>query len=120
MTTPTTQTIDLRAESGGVEYTWAVTITESSSPPKDISTDILVVSLGTKTDPGTWQSPDIDEAGANAAGVAASVQNQRMFKLLIGTTLRPAAGSYYLWSRISDSPEVAPRKHQKITILADA
>jgi hypothetical protein len=68
--TGTTQTIDLRAATGGVEYTWPLTITESSTPPKDISGDTLEVSLGTSKVPGDWITPDIDTAGANAAGVS--------------------------------------------------
>lgn len=114
-----TQTIDIRAVSGGIEYTWPLTITEQSTPPKDISADTLLVSLGTKAAPGTWVTPDVDTAGANAAGTAASVQNERTVQLLIGDTLKPAAGTYVLWTQIGDSPEVVPRSHQTIKILAD-
>lgn len=114
-----TQTIDTRAASGGIEYTWPLTITETSTPPKDISGDTLLVSLGSKTTPAAWVSPDIDTAGANTAGTAASVQNTRTVQLLIGGTLKPAAGTYVLWTKVGDTPEVVPRSHQSIKILAD-
>jgi len=115
-----TQTIDTRATSGGIEYTWPLTITEQSVPPRDISADALLVSLGTKSTPGEWLSPDIDTPGANKAGQDASVQNQRTVQLLIGDTLKPTAGTYVLWTKVGDTPEVVPRSHQSIKILADA
>lgn len=114
------QTIDLRAVSGGEEYTWPVTITEQSVPPVDISADTVEVSFGTSDAPGDWFAPDVDEPGADAAGIAAEVQNQRTVKVLIGGALILPAGSYVLWTRITDVPEVVPRKHQTIKILADA
>lgn len=115
-----TQTIDTRAASGAIEYTWPLTIVEQSTPPKDISTDTLLVSLGTKSTPGSWFTPDIDTPGADAAGTTASVQNTRTVQVLIGDSRKPAAGTYTLWTKVGDSPEVVPRSHQSIKILADA
>jgi hypothetical protein len=70
----TTQTIDTRAAVGGVEYTWPLTITETTG--KDISGDTVLLSLGTSSAPGTWQAPDRDPAQ--------TVKAQRVVQLLIG------------------------------------
>lgn len=104
------QTIDLRAGSGGVEYTWPLILTEDNG--KDISSDTVQLSLGSYTAPGTWRTPSTDPAQ--------TTHSQRIVQLLVGTTLTPAAGNYWLWSRITDTPEIVPRRHAKITILADA
>jgi hypothetical protein len=101
------QTIDLRAASGGVEYTWPLTITEATG--KDISGDTIELSLGSYNTPGTWRAPDTDTGTGST----------RTVQLLIGTTLRPLAGNVWLWSRVTDSPELVPRRHEKIVILAD-
>lgn len=102
------QTIDLRTAVGGVEYTLPLTISETNN--KDISADTIQLSLGTYPAPGVWQAPDRDPAQA--------VKSQRVVQLLIGGTLKPAvAGTYYLWSRVLDSPEVVPRRQQPIVIL---
>lgn len=98
------QTIDLTA--GAVEYTWPLTIIESTG--KDISADTVQLSLGSYTEPATWQAPDLDPAQ--------TVASQRVVQLLVGDTLKPALGSYYLWSQILDDPEIVPRRHQRINI----
>jgi hypothetical protein len=103
------QTIDVRAASGGVEYTWPLTITETTG--KDISGDLIQLSLGRPTHPGTWTAPDLDTTSASKAS--------RTVQLLITAEPARPSGIYYLWSRITDSPEIAPRRHQRIDIRAD-
>lgn len=99
-----TQTIDLT--NGALEYTYPLTITDRNG--KDIHADTIALSLGTTTTPGTWQAPDTDVASADKAS--------RTVQLLVGSGLVPAPGTYWLWSKISDSPEIAPRCHQRIII----
>lgn len=110
MTSPDTQTIDITTATGGIEYTWPLTISELSG--RDISADTVRLSLGSVAHPGgTWLTPDLDPAQ--------SVKSQRVVQLLIGSTLKPASGDYVLWSKVTDGPEVVVRRHQRITINAD-
>ena len=100
-----TQTIALSA--GAIEYTYPLTITEKTG--KDISGVTILLSLGTYQAPGdTWQAPDVDQPGDTTAA--------RVVQLLIGDALKPAAGTYYLWSKVTDAPEVMPRRNSDIKI----
>lgn len=99
------QTIDLTA--GAVEYTWPVTITETSG--LDITSDEIQVSLGQGDQPSdTWLDPDLDSSPQ---------PNQRVVQLQIGSALKPAPGTYWLWTRILDRGEVIPRKQLSIRII---
>lgn len=98
------QTIDLSA--GAVEYTYPRTVTETSGV--DITTDQVLVSLGTWDAPAGWVVPDVLDHPAPSTAVA---------QLLIGASLKPAPGPYYLWTQVSDAPEVVPRRSPgRITI----
>ena len=98
------QTINITA--GAVEYTFPLTITETTG--KDISADVIQLSLGTDTAVGAWHTPDTD--------VTQSVTYQRVVQLLVGAAYVPAVGTYWLWSKVTDSPETVPRRHGKVTI----
>jgi hypothetical protein len=101
----TTQYVDLT--NGAVEYTYPLTITETTG--KNIAADVITLSLGTDTTPGTWRSPDTDPVQVNHA--------QRVVQMLIGGTgYVPLAGSYWLWSKVTDSPEVVPRRHCRVVV----
>lgn len=101
------QTIPLSA--GAVEYTLPRTISSST----DLTGDTVDVSLGTFDAPGAWVSPDV-RTTSSAGGVFTVT-----VKLLIGTTLRPGAGDYWLWVRLHDAPEVLPeRTPGRIRIIA--
>ena len=99
------QTINLTG--GAVEYTFPLTITEVTG--KDISANVIQLSLGTDTAVGVWYAPDTD--------VTQAVTYQRVVQLLVGMTLAPAVGVYWLWSKVTDAPETVPRRHGKVTIL---
>lgn len=99
------QVINLTA--GAMEYTWPLTLVEVTG--KDISGVPILLSLGTYSEPGAWQSPDVDEAQ--------SVKSQRVVQMLVGGTLKPAPGTYYVWSKVTDNPEIVPRVHAPIAIL---
>jgi hypothetical protein len=109
MSTAVGQTIDLSG--GAVEYTYPVTITASPKAdglPVDISADPVKMSLGTFTEPGSWLDSDITEHPSTA---------QAVVQLLIGTALRPAVGTYWLWVKVTDSAEIVPRRSElRITI----
>ena len=99
------QTITLSA--GAVEYTYPLTIVETAG--KDISADTVQLSLGTDLVVGVWRPPDTD--------TAQSVAYQRVVQLLVGASYIPAVGTYWLWSKVTDSPEIVPRRHAKVTIV---
>lgn len=98
------QTIAVHS-AAAVEYTLPLTITETSG--KDISAATIRMSLGTYTAPGTWVAPDVDTSPTPAS---------RTVQLLIGTDPTLLAGDYYVWTVITDAPEVVPRRHDKLTI----
>lgn len=109
MSTAVGQTIDVSA--GAVEYTYPVTITASPKAdglPVDISADLVQVSLGGFSEPGSWVNADLTEHPTTA---------QAVVQLLVGGTLKPAVGTYWLWVKVTDSPEVIPRRSElRITI----
>lgn len=90
---------------GAIEYTWPLTITEASG--KDISSVTVELSLGSQTQPGVWKSPDVDTQDGTST---------RTVQLLVGAASVLTPGDYWLWSKITDFPEVAPRRHEMITI----
>ena len=98
------QTIAVHS-AAAIEYTHPLTITESTG--KDITGATVKVSLGTYQAPGDWLTPDTDTHPTDA---------QRTVQLLIGDSLKPEAGDYWLWTQVGDSPEVVPRRHDKITV----
>lgn len=107
MTTTSTDTDQtIRLSAGALEYTFPLTITEKTG--KDISADTITLSLGTYNAPGDWQTPDTDPPQ--------DTTSQRVVQLLVGGTLSPDPGTYYLWSLVNDEPEQIPRRNQKIVI----
>lgn len=85
------QTINVTA--GGARYVGG-TITETTG--KDISADTVVMALGSDTTPGIWTTPDVKVAAVASVTV----------KLLVTNAV--AVGTYWIWGRITDSPEVEP------------
>lgn len=96
----TSQKIDV--SNGATEYTWPVTITETTG--KDISTDTIQISLGTANTPGTWTTGVLTRPAASSATV----------KLLVTNSVTP--GTYYVWVKVADSPEIIPRKAHRVTV----
>lgn len=89
---------------GGREY---VGLTLSSD--LDISADAVQLSLGSWATPGTWHSPSLDDHG----------QLNRTVALLVGGDVTPTVGSYYVWMKLPDSPEVVVMRYSGNTILID-
>lgn len=124
-----TQTIAVHS-AAAVEYTWPTVITELSG--ENITADAVVMCLGSFTTPGTFVAPDVKTTGTTTVGefVAdgcacgcatidlpdSTVLYQVTVKLLIGASLSPAAGNYWVWTKLTDTPESVPRVGAKITI----
>lgn len=97
----TSQTINLTA--GAVEYTFSRTITaqpKADGAAVDISADTIMMSLGTALAPGSWRTADL---------VGHPATNTAVAQLLIGAAYKPTAGTYRVWVKIADSPEIVPR-----------
>ena len=94
------QTFDLT--DGATEYTFPVTITETTG--KDISGDSIVVSFGTANQAGTWFTPDV---------LTRPTVSSAVVQVLVGAGTPNgalSAGSYFLWWKVTDTPEVVPRR----------
>lgn len=137
---PTHQVIALSA--GAVEFTWPETLTELTS--RDISSDPVVMSIGSQSNPTAfsgWVTPDLISTGTinakefmlanpSVPGVivpdgvdpATVILHWVRAQLLIGAltaqhpAISPAAGSCYPYLKITDSPEIVPRRGALITI----
>lgn len=96
---------NIDVSNGAVEYAVA-TLTEVAGA--DITGATLEVSLGSADGPGDWQAPDYVENPTDSTAIV---------KLLIGVSLLPDPRRYWLWVRVSDSPETVPvRANTPITI----
>lgn len=95
----TTQTIP----EGGAEYTWPLTITETSG--RDIRSATVSLSLGNEDEPNSWASPDVDTSPGN---------NARTVQMLVDSNV--SAGTYWLWSKLVLSPETIIRCQFKIIV----
>lgn len=87
----------INLSAGAVTRLWG---TLTNTDDVDITGGELAVALA-EGDPvsGDWKTPDDSSyVGTSAARVM----------LLVGTTFRPAVGSYIYWGRSTNSPEVAP------------
>lgn len=118
---------------GAVENTLPRTIYETSGD--DISADPVYVSLGSWTAPGVWVTPDSVTRGTiTVADYRARTGQQPettdgtpladdmllhwvAMTLEIGGALKPLAGYYWLWTKITAAPETVPRRTSgRITI----
>jgi hypothetical protein len=83
--------------SAGAEKYVGGTVTELTG--KDISAATFQIALGSiAAPPTTWSVPDVSVAGTTAA--------QRVVKLLVTNTTPP--GTYWVWVRVTDNPEIEP------------
>jgi hypothetical protein len=82
--------------SGAARYVGG-TVTEVTG--KDISADTFTMGLShISTPPTVWVAPSVSTAGATL--------NIRTLKLLVTNTTLP--GTYWVWAKIVDSPEIEP------------
>jgi hypothetical protein len=95
--------LDIIISAGAAVYVGG-TITEVTG--KDISADTYQISLGSDTQPGTWLTPDVSTVGTSNA--------QHIVKLLVSSSVPSglAKGTYWVWVKISDTPEIQPLRVQ--------
>lgn len=95
----------INVSGGAIEFTWPITITETTG--LDISSDEILVNLGSFLSPvGAWYTPKL----------LRPTRDSGTFRLLIGKDVVPAAGDYYIWISVQDSPELIIRRGPKLTI----
>lgn len=94
------QTVNVTA--GATEYTWPLTLTEVNGV--DISADTVQISLGSYDQPGDWTAPVADHPTTSSVTV----------KLLIDDSVD--VGEYWVWVKITDSPEIVPRRGDRVTV----
>lgn len=92
-----TQIVDIDA--GGIELTLPIFFTDTKM--SDITDDQVEVSLGTYAAPTDWVTPD---------SITRPTDDSVSAQLLIGGDLKPAAGDYWVWMRLTDDPERIPRR----------
>jgi hypothetical protein len=81
----------------------------------DISADSIEVGLGGYvTGPGQWLA-DSDPAVLVTRPSADQIQ----VTVLVGDTIRPASGSFWLWARLTDSPEIVggPFRQTRVIVV---
>ena len=99
----------IRTSYGALEYTLPVYLTEKTG--KNISLDVVRISLGTAAAPGAWLTPDI---------VTHPLISKVGAQLLVGPggSVQPDPDDYYVWLKITDDPEIVPvRMPLRVTII---
>lgn len=102
----TQQTI--RVSSGAAERTFPVTITEDTG--EDISAKVVMMSLAPAPDgyftARTWVTPSVDTPQTDHA--------TRVVQLLVDSST--AVGVYWVWVKVTDTPEIVPRRAHKVIV----
>jgi hypothetical protein len=103
MSTTGIQTINVSA--GDFEYTWASGLREKIG--KDISNDAVEVSVSTSSSlPGQWVAPSLK---------INPTPNEVRVSVYVDATYAP--GTYYLWIKVSDTPEQVVRMILKFKVV---
>jgi hypothetical protein len=99
--------VEVLATAGESEYVGG-TVTETTG--KNITTATYQMALGSIDRPGAWENPSVSAVGPEG-------NHTRVLKLLIGANVSTPNGEYYVWAKITDTPEVnAVRFPQKIVV----
>lgn len=88
---------------GAAEYTQPVTITESNGA--NISGDSVQISLGSYNAPGAWVNGVLTRPSISSATI----------KMLVDNSVSP--GVYYVWVKVTDTPEIAPRRALRVEVV---
>jgi len=91
------RTIDLT--NGAVEYLW---VDFEDAEKHNITTSLVSISLGSYDTPGTWHTADLVQQNGAVWKIRAG--------LLIGASLTYPPGQYWAWVRVSDTPEIIPKR----------
>lgn len=91
---------------GFPEYCWPITVTEDNGA--DISSDPIRVAFAGYSDPPAFDSP----AWLTPVEVDSDAVNKRIVKVFVDAIPDPVrpGGRYWIWVRITDSPEKVPRR----------
>lgn len=84
---------------GASEYLW---LDYEDAEHNDITGDPVAISLGSYDTPGVWHPADLVEQNGKVWQVRAAI--------LIGGSLTYPPGQYWAWVRLTDSPEVIPKR----------
>lgn len=90
---------------GAVEYLW---IDFEDAERHDITTDAVSISLGSYETPGVWHTADLVQQHGELWQIRAA--------LLIGGSLTYPPGQYRAWVRVTDSPEVIPKRADNLIV----
>lgn len=110
-----------------VEYTRVMRLTPLNGT--DITSDLVQICLGTETMPGAFVTPDtvgsaslfvrdwVKQGGRNPNDLPdGQLLYQRSASLLIGGSLQPAIGSYWVWMVLGVGAQTIPRRGFKVII----
>lgn len=84
---------------GAIEYLFVDFMDDNH---QNITADPVSISLGTYGTPGAWHPADVVQQNGAVWKIRAG--------LLIGAALTYPAGTYWAWVRLTDSPEILPRR----------
>lgn len=84
---------------GAVENLW---LDYEDAERQNITADPVSISLGSYDTPGVWHAADLVEQNGAVWQVRAA--------LLIGGSLTYPPGQYWAWVRLTDSPEIIPKR----------
>lgn len=99
------QTVDVIVSAGAAVMVGG-TITELTG--KNLNSCTFEVVLGSETQPGTtWLTPNSSVQGATVS--------ERIVQLLVTDTT--PKGKYYLWVRVTDTPEILPLRFPNYLIV---
>jgi hypothetical protein len=101
----TVQIIRVSNPAGAHEFTLDAIWTAPKN--QDITGATFEMSLGTRDEPAAWVPASMNNAGDGP--------NQRVLNLLVDASTPP--GTYWLWVRLTDTPEVVPRKGHMIRVI---
>lgn len=97
------RTIDLT--NGAIEYLW---IDFQDAEKQDITTDPVTISLGSYDTPGAWHTANLVQQNGAVWKIRAA--------LLIGSSLTYPVGIYYAWVRVTDLPEIIPKRADNMIV----
>jgi hypothetical protein len=101
------QTVDVIVSAGAAVMVGG-TVTEKTL--KNISAATFEVVLGSETTPGTtWLTPNVSVQGPDGP-------HTRVVQLLVNSG-NTSKGVYYLWVRVTDTPEILPLRFPNYQIV---
>jgi|SRR5882757_4339755 len=88
-----------------VEYLW---VDYEDAEHNDITGDAVAISLGSYETPGVWHAADLVQQNGAVWKIRAG--------LLIGASLTYPLGQYRAWIKVTDSPEIIPKRADNMIV----